>query len=82
MRLALSVWLSRQDADPVYPVCSTGGCFVLGEGLCKRELFFSKKGLGRQTAALVVPYVLIAAGLMAYNALRFGSPSILVRPIA
>ena len=38
----------------------------------KRELF-SKKGW-RQTAALVVPYVLIAAGLMAYNALRFGSP--------
>jgi len=38
----------------------------------KRELF-SKKGW-RQTAALVVPYVLIAAGLMVYNALRFGSP--------
>ena len=38
----------------------------------KRELF-SKKGW-RQTAALVVPYVLTAAGLMAYNALRFGSP--------
>ena len=38
----------------------------------KRELF-SKKGW-RQTAALVVPYVLIAAGLMAYNVLRFGSP--------
>ena len=38
----------------------------------KRELF-SKKGW-RQTAALVVPYVLIAAGLMAYNAQRFGSP--------
>ena len=38
----------------------------------KRELF-SKKGW-RQTAALVVPYVLVAAGLMAYNVLRFGSP--------
>ncbi|MDO4293741.1 MAG: hypothetical protein Q4C65_11010 [Eubacteriales bacterium] len=34
---------------------------------------FSGKGW-RETAALVLPYVLVAAGLMAYNGARFGSP--------
>ena len=38
----------------------------------KRELF-SKKGAGR-TAALILPFLAAAAGLMYYNALRFGSP--------
>ena len=74
---AVCVWLflygshGRMPA-PVYPVCSTGGCLFWERVFVKRELF-SKKGW-RQTAALVVPYVLTAAGLMAYNALRFGSP--------
>ncbi len=34
---------------------------------------FSAKGAGR-TAALGLPFVLVAAGLMYYNAIRFGSP--------
>lgn len=38
----------------------------------KRNLF-SKKGVF-QTAALAVPYIAVAAGLMYYNAIRFGSP--------
>ena len=53
-------------------------CMALTAGCRPQFILFaalavSKKGW-RQTAALVVPYVLIAAGLMAYNALRFGSP--------
>lgn len=38
----------------------------------KRNLF-SKKGIV-QTTALAVPYIVVAAGLMYYNAIRFGSP--------
>lgn len=38
----------------------------------KRNLF-SRKG-AFQTAALAAPYIAVAAGLMYYNAIRFGSP--------
>lgn len=38
-----------------------------------RRLFFSKKGL-LNTFLLILPFVIVAAGLMWYNAARFGSP--------
>lgn len=43
-----------------------------GEIFEKRALF-SKKGW-RHTLVLALPYLLVAAGLMYYNAIRFGSP--------
>ncbi len=52
---AVCVWLflygshGRMPA-PVYPVCSTGGCFVLGEGLCKKRAVF-KEGLETDSCA-------------------------------
>lgn len=39
----------------------------------KERNLFSKKGAG-QTLALALPYAVVAAGIMYYNALRFGSP--------
>jgi len=42
------------------------------EVIVQRELF-SKKGL-RDTVAICMPYIIVAAGLMYYNYARFGSP--------
>lgn len=42
------------------------------EVIHKRELF-GKKGLA-DTVCICMPYVLVAAGIMYYNAVRFGSP--------
>jgi len=39
----------------------------------KKRTLFSKKGAG-QTLALALPYAVVAAGIMYYNAVRFGSP--------
>ena len=52
---AVCVWLFLYGSHggmsaPVYPVCSTGGCFVLGEGLCKKGAVF-KEGLETDSCA-------------------------------
>lgn len=64
----------------------TAGCrpqfvlfFLLAVPLFWEEVFrkrslFSKKG-AVQTAALIVPCIVVALGLMYYNVLRFGSPA-------
>lgn len=39
----------------------------------QKRTLFSKKGLA-DTAALALPYAVVAAGIMYYNAVRFGSP--------
>lgn len=43
------------------------------EELIKKKVLLSKKGAG-QALALALPYVFVAAGIMYYNVLRFGSP--------
>lgn len=43
------------------------------EEIFKKRSLFSPKG-AVQTAALVLPYIVVAAGIMYYNAVRFGSP--------
>lgn len=41
--------------------------------LVHRRLFFSRKGIGNTVAALL-PFVVVFTPLLAYNAIRFGSP--------
>lgn len=43
------------------------------EEIFQKRNLFSKKGAG-QTLALAAPYAVVAAGIMYYNAIRFGSP--------
>ncbi len=46
---------------------------IFWNSVFKERLLFSKKGFWK-TAAMCIPYILVAAGVMWYNNARFGSP--------
>lgn len=49
------------------------GVVLFRDAAFKKRLLFSKKSI-RATAAVCVPFIIVAAALMWYNAARFGSP--------
>ncbi len=58
---------------PQFLLASFLAILLFWDAVFVRRTLFSKKGIGA-TVALIVPYVIIAAGVMYYNAVRFGSP--------
>ncbi len=49
------------------------GIIIFWSDVFKRRRLFSKSGI-KQTAALCIPFAVVAAGIMWYNHARFGSP--------
>lgn len=58
---------------PQFLLFSLLAAALFWEEVFKRRTLFSKKG-ALQTIALAAPYAVVAAGIMYYNAIRFGSP--------
>ena len=58
---------------PQYVLAALLAFPIFWEGITRHRQFFSIRGAGN-TAAVIVPFLLVALPVMWYNALRFGSP--------
>ena len=58
---------------PQFLLASVLAIVIFWNSVFKYRTLFSKKSI-RQTAAICIPYILVAAALMWYNFSRFGSP--------